>query len=210
MKLLTALVLLQLSSFAIADAAADVQHLQKRWAEIKYQLPEKDQKKAFEQLIQEAEAANQANPDSAEVLTWLGIVHATYAGVRGGLGALGEAKKAKQDFEQVIQTDPDVLDGSAYTSLGSLYYQVPAWPVGFGSSKKAKEYLLKGLEINPNGIDSNFFYGDYLMSRGEDETALNRFEKALLASPRPGRQLADEGRKQEIQAAILKIKQKDR
>jgi hypothetical protein len=55
--------------------------------------------------------------------------------------------------------DPRALQGSAYTSLGSLYYQVPGWPIGFGDDKRAEAMLLKALEINPDGIDPNYFYG---------------------------------------------------
>jgi hypothetical protein len=46
-------------------------------------------------------------------------------------------KQARKDFEAAIALDKTALAGSAYTSLGSLYYQVPSWPPGFGSNKKA-------------------------------------------------------------------------
>ena len=66
--------------------------------------------------------------------------------------------------------------------------------------------LLKGLKINPEGIDSNFFYGDYLLSKKEYNAALLAFKKALKAPPRAGRGLADEGRKHEIETAIQHVK----
>ena len=58
----------------------------------------------------------------AEVTFWV-------AGPIAVLGALGLAKQARADFEQAIKLDPTALDGSAYTSLGVLYYSVPGWPV---------------------------------------------------------------------------------
>ena len=54
------------------------------------------------------------------------------------------------------------LDGSAYTSLGTLYYKVPGFPIGFGDHKKARQLLEAALKVNPDGIDSNYFYGEYL------------------------------------------------
>ncbi|QTG98208.1 tetratricopeptide repeat protein, partial [Vibrio furnissii] len=63
--------------------------------------------------------------------------------------ALSLVKEAKVLLEQVIETAPETLDGSAYTSLGSLYYQVPGWPIGFGDDDKAEAMLQKALEINP-------------------------------------------------------------
>ena len=205
---LNLIALMALSSLALtgyADEAADIQKLQTRWAEIKYQTPEADQEKAFVTLVAEAEQLRAANT-SAPYLIWEAIIRSTYAGAKGGLGALDEVKQAKKLLEQAIKLDPAAMNGSAYTSLGSLYYQVPGWPVGFGDDKKAKELLLKGLSYNPEGIDSNYFYGDYLLEQKDYQQAVIVFEKALKAAPRPGRESADAGRKGEIEAAMAKAK----
>lgn len=207
-RLLFSMLLLICALPASADTDGDIRYLQQRWAEIKYRTPEAQQEKEFADLVREAAAKSQAAPDSAELLIWQGIIRATYAGARGGLGALGEAKQARALFERAIALQPDAMQGSAYTSLGSLYYQVPGFPVGFGSRKKADEMLRRGLDYNPDGIDSNFFYGDYLLGRGRYEEAARAFEKALQAPPRPGRELADEGRKAEIRAGLEKARAK--
>ncbi len=199
---------LTMSGLAIntyADETSDIQQLQTRWAEIKYSTAEAQQEKAFAALVSEAQQLTAANK-SAPYLIWEGIIRSTYAGAKGGLGALDQVKQAKKLFEQAIKLQPDAMQGSAYTSLGSLYYQVPGWPVGFGDSKKAKEMLLKGLSYNPDGIDSNYFYGDYLLEEKQYQQAIAAFEKALQAAPRPGRESADAGRKGEIAAAIAKAK----
>ena len=210
MKKLITLGLLMIISMVHAETSQMVTQLQTRWAEVKYELPVKAQEKSFAELAAQADAAALAEPANADVLIWQGIIHASFAGAKGGLGALGEVKKAKKIFEKAIEIQPEALNGSAYTSLGSLYYQVPGWPVGFGDSKKAAENLQKGLALNPDGIDSNFFQGDYLMSEGEYTLALAAFEKALKAPPRPDRKLADDGRKREILAAIEKIREKQK
>lgn len=200
--------LMALSSLALtgyADEAADIQKLQTRWAEIKYQTPEAEQEKAFVTLVAEAEQLRAVNT-RAPYLIWEAIIRSTYAGAKGGLGALDQVKQAKKLLEQAIKIDPTAMNGSAYTSLGSLYYQVPGWPVGFGDDKKAKELLLKGLSYNPDGIDSNYFYGDYLLDQKDYQKAVIAFEKALKAAPRPGRESADAGRKGEIEAAMAKAK----
>lgn len=189
-----------------ADEGQDIQQLQSRWADIKYQLPEAEREKAFATLAADAEKLRTANADKPAYLIWEGIIRSTYAGAKGGLGALEQVKQAKKLFEQSIRIAPEALAGSAYTSLGSLYYQVPGWPVGFGDDKKAGEMLLKGLSYNPDGIDSNYFYGDYLLQQKQYAPALAALEKALKAPARPGRESADAGRRQEIEAAIAKVK----
>ncbi len=118
------------ASFAMADEASDLHGLQTRWAEIKYNTAVAEKEKAFFTLIGDAEKLSAAH-QSAPFLIWEGIIRSTYAGVKGGLGALDQVKHAKKLFEQSIALQPDALNGAAYTSLGSLYYQVPGWPVGF-------------------------------------------------------------------------------
>ena len=191
------------ASFAMADETSDLHGLQTRWAEIKYNTAVAEKEKAFLTLIGDAEKLSAAH-QSAPFLIWEGIIRSTYAGVKGGLGALDQVKHAKKLFEQSIALQPDALNGAAYTSLGSLYYQVPGWPVGFGDDKKANEMLLKGLSYNPDGIDSNYFYGDYLLDQKQYKKAVVALEKALKAPARPGRESADAGRRAEASAALAK------
>lgn len=185
--------------FAIGEAAKP---LQQQWAVVKYQTAEKEREKAFEQLAAQAKQVAQQHPRDPEVLVWEAIILSTYAGEKGGFGALGLVKEAKTLLEQAEKIDPNVLDGAVYTSLGSLYYQVPGWPIGFGNDDKAEQYLKKALALNPDGIDANFFYGDYLLEEGRYQEATTALEKALNAPARPGREVADAGRRDEIKAKL--------
>ncbi len=197
--------LISLPAFSWSDAAWI--DLSENWAEIKYQTPEDQRIAALEALGQEAEALAKANPDKAEPLVWQAIILSTLAGEKGGLGALSLVKQAKKLLEQAESMDADTLNGSVYTSLGSLYYQVPGWPLGFGSDKKALSYLQKALEVNPNGIDPNFFYGDFMLQEKKYDQAIAAFEKAMAATPRANRPIADAGRRTEIEQALAEAKQ---
>ena len=191
---------------ALAGVDEDVRALQTGWAEIKYQRPAAEQEKAFAELTKTADAVRGRYPGRAEPQIWYGIIAGSYAGARGGLGALSLAKDAKKAFEQALSLDAKALDGSAYTSLGSLYYQVPGWPIGFGDDDKARELLEKALAINPDGIDSNYFYGDFLYRKGDRDGARRALNKALKAPPRPERALADQGRRKEIEALLASMR----
>ncbi|MDQ9170749.1 hypothetical protein Q8A64_10045 [Oxalobacteraceae bacterium R-40] len=196
------------SPTAFAAVEEDVSRLQRDWERIKYQVGTADQQKEFEQLSKEAEKVASQYPDRAEALIWNGIIEASYAGAKGGLGALSLVKNARRNFERALEINPKALNGSAYTSLGSLYYQVPGWPIGFGDDKKALEFLQKGLALNPDGIDPNYFYGDFLFRSGDLDNAERVLRKALQAPPRTGRKLADEGRRKEITQLLDKIAEK--
>jgi len=191
---------------ASADMQADLSDIQHAWAKANYDTPEDQQEKAFETLVEQARAVTTTYADKAEPKVWLAIVLSTQAGVTGGLGALGKVKEARKYLEEAEAIDATVLDGSVYTSLGSLYYQVPGWPLGFGSDDKADKYLQKALAVNPDGIDPNYFYGDFMLEEGKPAEAVKYFEKALAAPARPSRPLADKGRKDEIAAKLSEAK----
>jgi tetratricopeptide (TPR) repeat protein len=195
------LLLLPAAVFA-GEAETLVAELQHEWAIANYQLQGDGQVEAFEALIERADAAVASHPDSADLLIWNGIIKSSFAGAKGGLGALSLAKAARKSLESALDIDDRALDGSAYTSLGTLYYQVPGWPVGFGNDKKAVQLLRKALEINPDGIDPNYFYADYLLREKQYEEAERYLLKAQQAAPRPNRPIADAGRQQEILAAL--------
>jgi tetratricopeptide (TPR) repeat protein len=191
---------------AAASVDEDVAQLQREWEVVKYKTPAAQQEKQYEALAEKAGKVVAAYPNRAEPLVWQGIIVSSLAGARGGLGALSLAKQAKAQYEAALQIAPNALDGSAYNSLGVLYYKVPGWPVGFGDKAKAKELLQKALAINPTGIDANYFYGEYLIETGKSAEAVPYLERALAAPARPGRELADSGRREEVKALLAKAR----
>ena len=196
---------------AAADPAFDAELLaiQQAWAHVNYETPAGDARlQAFSALEQRAEAFTRAHPTRAEALIWEGIIESSYAGAKGGLGALSLCREARGNLEAALKLDPAALDGSAYTSLGTLYYKVPGFPLGFGDHDKAGQMLRKALELNPNGIDPNYFYADYLYGEDRYGEALQYLERAAKAPPRPGREGADRGRRAEVAALTAKVKSK--
>lgn len=196
------------STQVFADATADVSRLQKAWAEANYTLKDEQQITAFEALLVDAESAVNLNTDSVDVLIWQGVIKASFAGVKGGLGALSLAKSAKADFEKALTMDDKALDGSSYTNLGVLYFKVPGWPIGFGDDDKARMYLDKALAIDSIGIENNYFYADFLINQRQYAEAESYLLKAQTAPPRKGRPIADKGRQAEITDALALVASK--
>jgi tetratricopeptide (TPR) repeat protein len=211
-----AILLLCLGAFGTSQAAADpstdvmadVGRLQQRWAEVNYQLEGKTQLTAFEELVADADSVAAANPESAAAYIWSGIIKSSFAGAKGGMGAMKLAKASRADLERAMDIDATALQGSAYTSLGTLYFKVPGWPVGFGDEEKAEELLRQALTLNPDGIDPNYFYGEFLLEQKRYEEAEKALLKAQQAPARPSRELADAGRQEEIKVALLKVREK--
>jgi tetratricopeptide (TPR) repeat protein len=199
--------LLATATPALADANADaVAQVRKDWEIITYRTAPSDQAARLEALAVQARQVAAEQPGRVDALIWEGIVVSSLAGAKGGLGALSLVKEARDLYEQAIRIDGKALDGSAYNSLGVLYYKVPGWPIAFGDRKKADALLKQALAINPNGIDPNFFYGDFLVQTGRASEAVAYLERALKAPPRPGREIADEGRRLEAQTLLAKAR----
>ena len=204
--LLAAFCLMLLPSAHAAPVDDAVVELQREWEVTRYQTAAGEREKRFETLAVKAHQTTEAYPNRAEPLIWEGIIDSSLAAEKGGLGALGLVKQARSLYERAIQIDGNALDGSAYNSLGVLYYKVPRWPVGFGDKAKAGELLQKALAVNPQGIDPNFFYGEFLAETDRRDEAIVYLERALQAPARPGRQIADTGRREEVRALLAKLK----
>lgn len=206
-NILLILVVLVLPKWADADVMEEVVQLQKRWAEVNYTLKSKEQNSAFELLITDAGKVVASYPSAAEAWIWRGIINSSFAGAKGGLGAMSFAKAAKKDLEKALTINDSALSGSAYTSLGTLYFKVPGWPIGFGDEDKAKEMLETALILNPDGIDSNYFYAEFLRDQRRYDKAEQYLIKAQQAPERPSRPLADKGRHDEIEQSLAKVRQ---
>lgn len=204
--LLAAGLILALALPAHADVLGDrIAQLQHGWAQAYYQIPEAQKESRFEALVTQSENVAAEFPARVEPMIWEAIILSSAAKFQGGLGALDKIKRARGMLLTAEKIDPKALDGSVYTSLGSLYAKAPGWPLAFGDKKQAAAYLQQALAINPDGIDPNYFYGDLLLEQKQKAEAQRYLSKALAAPPRPGREDADAGRRAEIQQALAGI-----
>jgi tetratricopeptide (TPR) repeat protein len=202
-----ALLVAPLAALASDDVAAGLQPIQHAWEQANYGSSSADERKtSLAALSEQVGSFVRQHPGRAEPLVWQGIVLSSYAGAKGGLGALSLAKQARDSLLAAIEIDPAALQGSAFTSLGALYYKVPGFPIGFGSRDKAADLLQQALAINPTGIDPNYFYAELLFETGEYAQSMRYLQKAMAAPARPDRPLADSGRRSEIDALMSRVK----
>ena len=183
-----------------------VAKLQAGWARASYKTSGKSAKlNALHRLEKQAASLTAAHRHRGEPKVWEAIILATDAGISGGFSALGKVKKARRLLLASLKNTTNTMKQSALTSLGSLYYQVPGWPIAFGDNAKAEKYLKRALRINPRAIDPNYFYGDYLQRRGRKARARKYLKRALNAPARPGRTLADAGRRRTARKLLKKL-----
>ncbi|ULQ47250.1 tetratricopeptide repeat protein [Flagellatimonas centrodinii] len=201
--LLTALLLF--TSTTQAAMPDDVRMLQQRWDQVYFQLEGRAQEDAIGTLTRDSEAVLAAHPDSAEACIWRAIILSSDAKINGGLAARGKVAEARTLLLSADRLDPQALDGAIPASLGSLYANVPGWPISYGDKQKALVYLKQALAMAPDNIDALYFMGDLLRQQGDDAQARELLTKALAAPLRSDREVADIGRRNEIRQAIASL-----
>lgn len=194
-------------AFASDNPAMDQElaHLEHEWARIVYQVADSgDKSDQIEALATEAAAVVQRYPNRAEPLIWDGIITSEEAAQASMFSALGYAENARDLFFAAQKIDPNALKGAIPMSLGTLYYRVPGSPVGFGDDDKARAYLEQAIAMDPDGLDANYFYGDFLMEQDEYAKARDVLTHGLAAPNNPDRPVWDAGRRSEIRALLAK------
>lgn len=161
--------------------------LMQRWGNVEYHMQGDAQRHAFDSLAAEIDQLAARQPNNSHILTAQGVILASYAKAKGGLGALDLAKRARTVLEQAIEIDPQGEAGSAFVTLGALYQHAPGWPIAFGDDDKAGELLRHAVAIRPDGIDTNFYYAQYLQEQGDEAQALVYARRAVEGRAREGR-----------------------
>ena len=161
-----------------------------------------DRKDAFATLVEHAAAFSARYPDRPEAVAWNGIVLSSYAGEVSAMSAMRYAKAARDALHKAESMAPEALRGGVYASLGALYSKVPGGIVGFGDDERAAEYFVKALAVDPDNIDTNYFYGEFLLDQKDYTSAVRVLRRALAAPAVESRPLFDTGRRSEIRSLL--------
>lgn len=191
------------SSISSSELNTNIRNLQTEWENVFYGLPTEQHAERFKSLLDRLDAIEAQYPEAAPPKVLKAMVLCTYAGTERGLGALNTIEKARDLLRNAIQIDPRALEGSAWITLGNLYQRLPGWPISFGDNTLAREYLDNALKMFPSAMDTNYFYGNFLLEQGEYDEALTYLEKANSIPLTEKAGIADQQLKHQIEQALL-------
>ena len=201
------------TSWAAEDTGVNAAILQLalNWEHVKFEVTDKDlQEKQMAALADRAGSIVQQYPGRAEAAIWQAIIISEQASMASENGspfkALGFAKRAREILEPIAKRYPAVLDAGAPTSLGVLYSRVPGFPIAFGDKTKARALLQEAIKFAPDGLDANYFYGDFLYNEHEYPAAEQVFEHALSLPQHPERPIWDKSRRLVMQEDLEKMR----
>jgi len=186
-----------------AESVSDaINTIESEWAKIYYQKPENEKGPAYAGLLEKTTKLCKQYPKEAGAIFWQAVVKASYADHQDPVSALGAVHEVRDLLNQAISIDPRTMGGSAYVVLGTLYHMTPTWPIAFGDDDEAEKMFQTALKISPNGIDSNFYYGQFLLDKGNKTEAMQYFERASNAPVRPEQVFADTQLEEEAKRAL--------
>jgi tetratricopeptide (TPR) repeat protein len=189
------------------DAA--IETLDKEWSEIFYRPPTDRQAEQYQDLLARIRELKARHPKRAELLILEAITLCTLAAADWGFDSLSRIGEAKELLEESIGLNPKAMEGTAFITLGNLYYRLPGWPIAFGDDGQALQYLEMAVKLYPNSLDANYFLGDYWLGEEEYEKAIPYLEKAEKAPIRPYHQLSDRHVKGEVEKALKAARNHD-
>jgi len=205
--ILAAAIVTAVPASGFAGMPEDVKLINDSWARVSYQMNgSSHQTVALDRLSREADQVVARYPGQAEPLLWQGIVVSEQANRANFFHKLGLANRARNILARAYAINPRAGNGGAAMSLGVLYYKVPGSPIGFGDKARARQLLLQALALDPNGLDANYFWADYLYDQGDSSGARIALQRALRAPHDPNRPIWDVGRRGEVQALLAKLR----
>jgi tetratricopeptide (TPR) repeat protein len=206
---LCALVLLGIGhsiAFAAQDLEREIATFIHDYDAARFDAPNDDARsKAFSALIQRASALAKQNPTRGEPLVWKGIVEAEQSAFER---SLGQVKQARKTLEAAVAMLPNAYAADAHASLGSMYANVPGFPLGFGDKKQARLHFQKALALAPTHVSGNLNYGNLLLKDEDYAGAMKHANAALAGLPRAGRERADKASRATADNILAKAKEK--
>ena len=137
---------------------------------------------AFRDGIDAGKSAVLLQDNKADGHFWLG---ANYGGSAemSILTSLSSIQDIRTEMEKVVQLDESYNGGSAYLGLGQLYLEAPK--MFGGDSKKAVEYLEKGLRFGSNNALLRLRLAEGYHALGRDQDAQKQIDFILKMTPDP-------------------------
>jgi len=189
---------------------SELLRLARDWEHVKLEVSERDdQEKQMANLAQRAGKIAEQYENIPDPIIWVGIITSEQASLASANGspmkALELATRARDILEKVEKTNPETMDAGAPTTLGVLYDRVPGFPIGFGDTARARYYLQEAIRSAPNGLDANFFYGDFLYKHGEQSEAARVLERALTLPELSNRPIWDKSLREAIRQTLSEM-----
>jgi hypothetical protein len=202
---LLAAVSTQAQARTIDETLLDIEN---RWAIALYESTEREKQEALASLLQDARAFAASHSSNPEAVAWHGIIARECTRTRCRARSKNLHKEARDALLKAEELDPYALGGRVYANLGALYSQTSSAFGGFGSQVKGIGYLWRAIIVDPDGLDSNYLYAEFLVGEKNLVEARDVLIRASETPIRSDHVRADRGRHKDIQALLQTVEER--
>lgn len=93
------------------------------------------------------------------------------------VGALRLVSEMETLLKKCVELEPTVDFAGAHRSLGLLYRDAPGWPLSIGSKSKARQHLLKAVELRPDFPENHLCLLESYLEWGDKRAVKSRLKE---------------------------------
>lgn len=159
-----------------------------------------DRLKNYQAGISYGLRATAAEPNAAAGHFWLGANYGGFGQEKGGVKALGPAKKVRAEMEIVLRLNDRYAEGGAYLALGELDRQMPR--VFGGNLKRAITRLETGVKLVPPNLEMKYALALAYRDAGRKDDARRMLNEIISGN---ARKAAERGVQDKARQLIAKL-----
>ena len=143
------------------------------WAE--YAITSEQRAEIANEGIKAARSALRQDPRLAPAVYYLALNVGQLARTKT-LGALKLVSEMENLLQKSIDLEPTIDFAGPHRSLGLLYRDAPGWPVSVGSKGKARQHLLKAVELRTDFPENQLCLIESYLQWGERRAVQDRLK----------------------------------
>jgi hypothetical protein len=161
---------------------SEIDFLKSQWVVIKQQKPNKLYTNRILNLTKTASQFVLNHPNDPHYLVWEARIYTLAVEKLNKFKGINYAKHARNSLLEATKFSSGIQLGYIYSNLGYLYLIAPKLSLSLKNNSKKYKYLTKGLQLNPEGLESNYYYGLYLLNKKNSIESAQYYLKKALAS----------------------------
>jgi tetratricopeptide (TPR) repeat protein len=136
-----------------------------------------------ESAIQACERGLSRNETNAALHYYLGLNLGELARTKG-IGALKLVRQMEKEFLRAIELNSQLDYAGPDRSLGVLYLDAPGWPTSIGNHSKARQHLLRAVQIAPDYPENHLNLLEAFIKLNEPEAAQREGQRIFAMLPK--------------------------
>lgn len=136
-----------------------------------------------EPAIEACEHALAQHQDSAPLHYYLAMNIGELARTKG-IGALRLVRQMETEFQRAADLNPQLDYAGPDRNLGTLYMSAPGWPTSIGSRPKARQHLMRAVQIAPDYPENRLDLLECYIKADDQAAAQTEAEKIFALLPK--------------------------